>query len=415
MKIPAPNPIAAKPSSRLAVALSLVMSFANAAHAAEAPSDAAKTHTLFMGADLTLEQTKVLCPVVDVTGEAFVIKLDGRDVRVPVSVGAAKLRVTPVLKLTESSATIDGFKAERGYTSANDPDLALQRSLIKSAQLNAGASAAANQATAGLHQGDITAPLVQRAAASMPATPEVRRARENADARAAALSSEATRAVLNGPGSGALRVPIGAEGSFDAINVNFEVSATRALARPFVVIEAEYRAADAAPGKLARWLYARALGPVGSTPTKIAVTQGGFPPGFELQSVQLHLYDRGEEIATNVSSKRVALSRTEAYDYVVMDYLGSHRGDTLPAAPAMGHLPADFPAKLQSGQLKSPVYVKVSPTGKPLASFRDPACAKQVEDPYVQSVVANLFFKPALDQGKPIEGVATVDFAKLVL
>ncbi len=366
-----------------------------------------------MGADFTLEQNGKLYPVLDVTGDAFVIDADGKEQRIPMSRGAAKVKITPALKLTESSAELGQLKTERAYTAANDPEVAFQKSLMNAAQLNADSIAAANQVTAQTKQFDATSAAAAYAASKDSHAPQIPQS-PTVGQQNAALS---TARVLGGPGSvwHPNNAVEGAEGNYDAMDVSFELSAPRALGRPFLVFVAQYRPPGAKPGQVANWIYARALKPIGRTPTAVHVEQGGFPPGFELQELQIHLYDQGEEIATNVSSKRVALTSMEAQQFLLLDYVGSHKGATLPAVPAMGHLPADFPARLARGELKQVVYVKVAADGKPMESFRDRACSEKIDDPYVGDVVGRLFFKPALAGGKPVDSVAAVDLSKLVL
>src|ERR1035438_3233767 len=77
-------------------------------------------------------------------------------------------------------------------------------------------------------------------------------------------------------------------------------------------------------------------------PVAVHFYEEGFPPAFELQGFDVHLYNRGEEVATNVSPKRVELTRDEAFEYIKMEYISAHKGDTLAAVPVMGKLPADL-------------------------------------------------------------------------
>ncbi len=367
-----------------------------------------------MGADFTIEQDGKQCPVLDVTGDAFVIQDQGKEQRIPMSRGAAKIKITPALKMTESSAELNDVKTDRAYTAANDPDVAFQRSLVRSALLNSDAIKAIDQANAGVHTGDVGTAAGNAAAQKLGYVP-VHAASDAENARAIARVS--TARIMGGPGTTLHENQSlsRSEGSFDAMDVKFKVSAPRALVRPFVVFVAQYRPPGAKPGQIANWIYARALKPVGRTPTEVQVEQGGFPPGFELQEFQIHLYDQGEEIVTNLSPKRVDLTTGEARQYVLAEYIGSHKGATLPAAPAMGHLPEDFPQRLAKGDLREVVYVKVAADGRPLESFRDRACSQKFDDPYVNDVVARLFFKPALAEGRPVESVTALDLSKLVM
>jgi hypothetical protein len=98
-----------------------------------------------------------------------------------------------------------------------------------------------------------------------------------------------------------------------------------------------------------------------------------------------------------------------------MEYIGSHLKDTLPAVPAMGKLPADLPSILAAGKYAWPFYVRVSPDGLADKAFSDAACTREVGDAYLDSVVGRIRFKPALDHGKPVDGIASLNLSKLAI
>jgi hypothetical protein len=210
-----------------------------------------------------------------------------------------------------------------------------------------------------------------------------------------------------------VNLPLGAasQNSFDALAVTFEVSSAKPLDHAYAVISARYQDRDGVAGN---WIYAKALGPIGAALKKVKIEQGGFPAGFQLQDFQVHLYNGSEEIATNVSPKRVPLTPDEAFEFVVMDYVGSHKGATLPAVPAMGKLPPDLASRIAGGEFKQTFYVKVSKDGLANDVFRDRSCVSKVDDPYLLSVVESLRFKPALENGKPVDGVAALKLGQLM-
>jgi hypothetical protein len=202
---------------------------------------------------------------------------------------------------------------------------------------------------------------------------------------------------------------------FDAMEVAFEVSSGRRLNSPYVVTLTRFHPKGARPGFVQNLVYAKSLHPIDAHATKIHILEGGFPPGFEVQDFQLHLYERGDEVATNVSQKRVPLTSDEAFEYVKMEYVGAHANATLPAAPAMGNLPADLPAQLASGKYGATYYVRISREGLVEGAFLDADCSRRVEDPYLESVVKGIRFKPALDKGKPVGGVAPLKLSQLAM
>jgi hypothetical protein len=171
---------------------------------------------------------------------------------------------------------------------------------------------------------------------------------------------------------------------------------------------AKFRARGAKPGMVQNLVYAEALHPIDEHQSHIHFSETGFPFGFELLDFQLHLYNKGEEVATNVAADRVELTRDEAFEYVKMEYIGAHTKDTLPAAPAMGRLPADLPSKLAQGMYSAAFYTKVSADGIANDAYSDAACTRKIDDPYLDTVVRRIRFKPALSNGKPVDGIATL-------
>jgi len=59
--------------------------------------------------------------------------------------------------------------------------------------------------------------------------------------------------------------------------------------------------------------------------------------------------------------------------------------------------------------------VKVSKDGLADEAYTDPACTRRVDDPYLDSVVKRIRFKPALNSGRPVDGFATVNLGKLAI
>ncbi len=200
---------------------------------------------------------------------------------------------------------------------------------------------------------------------------------------------------------------------FDAMEVTFRVSSPHPLHNPYIVIVAQYHEQQEKPGVAHNWIFAAQLDPIDNEPRRIRILRGGLPLGFELEKFQVHLYDHGNEIATNVADKRVPLTKDEAFEYVLIDYLGHNKGATLPPAPAMGRLPPGFYTWLVNSRLQSTYFVKVDKTGRVTEAFFDEACQKKIDDPYLADAITHLLFKPALENGKPIDAVARLNLHQL--
>jgi hypothetical protein len=93
------------------------------------------------------------------------------------------------------------------------------------------------------------------------------------------------------------------------------------------------------------------------------------------------------------------------------EYVGAHRRDALIATPATAKLPDDLPARLAQGKFGTAFYVRVSKDSLSDESYSDAACTQGIGDEYLDSAVKRARFKPALNVGKPIDGVAKSNWA----
>jgi hypothetical protein len=203
-----------------------------------------------------------------------------------------------------------------------------------------------------------------------------------------------------------------AKGLYDAVEVTFDVSSAARLAEPYVVFVAQYHDPGEAHGTAHNWIYAKALAPIDAKPTKVHILQGGFPAAFALEKLQVHLYNQGREVATNVADKQVPLTYDEAFTYLMLDYLGTHKGVSLPATPALARITDETRIRLGE-QFTRTYYVKVSKDGRPQEAFLDESCSQKVGDPYLSSVINDIRFNPALEKGHPVAGVARLTLDSL--
>ena len=372
-----------------------------------------KTHTLFMGVDFSIEHDKQLYRVQDVEGGSFVIMVNGQTVRVPMDRDAGRCKIEPSLKLAEASANVTGLKGERAYTPGNDPTVNFQRGVAQ-AELQYADARYAQNLSSDIQQ-NVASKQINTVGMSARDAPFSAQAQAAVKAQLLAGATASVNQADAGPGTDFQNKAgaTGAEDAFDAMDVAFAVSAEQPLRHPYVVILVQYRARDSKPGQFENWVYAQALAPIGRSPTRVHVERGGFPPGFELRDFQVHLFNQGQEIASTVAPKRVALTREEAFQYVVVEYVGTHKNATLPPVPAMGALPPDLPARLARNELQQTYYVQVTKDGLATAAYDDASCTKRVEDAYLQSVVKTIRFKPALSAGRPVEGVAPLRLSQL--
>jgi hypothetical protein len=384
-------PGAAAAGGLLFVGLCMVLASLSSGAPAGAEAEA-RTHTLFMGADFDVQSNKVFHRVQDVSGGSFVIKVNGEEVLVPMNQAPVEFRIQQSLKLTENSATIGDLKGERAYSPANDPVKKFVRE-----QPGGATHLQSSQAAMGSTMAQRDLGIAKSSGSPANIVAQVQQQANSVSASySSALSAEGSDFNNVGSYSAKLQEEL-AKKLFDAMDVTFEVASPQPLNSPYVVIVAQYRERDERPG----------------IPRKVRLLQGGLPPGFELLNFKLHLYDRGQELATNVADKRVPLTRDEAFLYLKIDYVSSHKEATLPPTAAMGKLPADLRSRLTSAQFAHTFFVKVSKDGLPGEVFLDEACAQKADDSYLLSVIRDIRFNPALDKGRAVDGVARLNFDSL--
>jgi hypothetical protein len=415
-------------------------------------AQSAKTHTLFMGADIAINLDKDIYRVRDVFGSNWVIEVNGQEKEVSARQAPVNLKITPKLKLTEVSATITGYRQDQAYTFNNDPRVRLTRGLSQAASMSNDLKAIAENAQ---HIADTISSNNRGGAAAgswdqfsekaleksaqytysnshssghnASGFPNVSPTAPTATGNTTGLGLGVddtvflTRGISQGYASAALvQAQNGNEptaqlnsAGYDALDVEFYVRSGKTLREPYVVTIAQFHAAGSPPGMVQKLVYAQALHPIDEHQSHVQFSESGFPIGYEMVDFQLHLYNRGDEIATNVATDRQEMTREQAFEYVRSEFIGAHSKATIPAVPVMGKLPGDLHAQLLAGKYAAAFYVKVSPDGLANKSYADPACTQRIDDPYLDSVVKRIRFKPALNNGKPVDGVASLNLSQL--
>jgi hypothetical protein len=206
-----------------------------------------------------------------------------------------------------------------------------------------------------------------------------------------------------------------ATAGFDAMDIEFYITSPKPLLHPYVVTMTRFHARNSKPGLVQNLVYAKSLDPVYSQISHVHFSEEGFPFNYEMIDFQIHIYDGGKEVATNLAQDRVELTREEAFEYVKSEYIGAHMGATLPPVAVMGSLPADLPIKLNSGKYDATFFVRVNKDGLATEAFADEACRQALNDPYLDSVIHRVRFKPALAAGKPVDGVTALNLNKLTI
>lgn len=400
-------------SRRVLLLAGCALGLAPAADAADAPAATAQPFVVFMGADLSVQQGKRFYQVEDVDGSEFVITVGGKNRFVRTRLQTNNVKVRNELKFSPYSVQLDDLQGGPGYTPAADPRHKFN------ARSGAAAGAAAARDLAQMNINQIQASLGALAADPNGADPGRKAQLESALSAEQANLGVADYQLGTDYGSipsmaNALALEL-AEGNYDMIDISFRISSPEPLDDPYMVVLVEFQLRDARPGDTNQLIHAKALDPIGPEPKYIRIREGGMPVGFKYLRHEVHIYNRGREVATNASSKRVALNRDEARQYLVLDHLATHKDATLPPVPVPGSLPASVRQRVAPEQLNRACYARVAKDGSLLGIFADEAASLPLADEELNRLFADALYRPALANGKPMDGVARVRLADLTL
>jgi len=367
-----------------------------------------KTHVLFVGADIALEQGKTFQPVEDVTSAALVIKPEGKRVEVLMEKNP-NLRVTETLKIARTSVAVNSLTSQPAYTPLADP----MRKYINAMQVADAQADAADVARANAMRVQMfTSVETTTPSGETIIDPAVAAAR---DAQVSGLGRSAEVASLNQSQLMSLASEnTTSQDRFDALKVSFDLVPEKDLANPYYALIAQVRDPGSKPGQVRRWVYVKSLGRMqaGAAET-VKVFQGGFPPGFILESTEVHVYENGQELATSLARKRVPLTDDEAFQFVVIDYIGLHKGTTATAKLAIAEIDR---VKLEyiAQRITTTCYLRVNKQGRVADVFADSARKQKLADAELAAGLSELRFYPALEKGVPIDVLVPLEPGKLI-
>ncbi|HTL67378.1 MAG TPA: hypothetical protein VL200_06940, partial [Lacunisphaera sp.] len=382
-------------------------------------------YVLYMRTDVSVEQHKKLYPVKDVSGRSFIVSDGGKLASVPMVGEPHRIEFGHALTLARASASLTDLVTERAYTPANDPKMRRMRDAVRAeAAMGDQASLAEGKFIAALNKNYVAVDANAKAPDGSPLTGAAGSAAA-IDQAAVVQAAEAFNSMSQAETLRQADMTSGAfarlaaendmaQETFDAVSIRFTVSSDVYLDKPYLIAITRFHTRDDKPGEARNAVYARALESIGSKPTSIDVLQGGMPRGFELEQVEVHLYDNGREIPTEVSPKRVPLSREDAFEYLKIEYLSGHKGDTLMATPAIGRPTKEQQRQLAPNQWKAYFYAKVSKDGVPLGTYADEACTQPV-DGLAGELAKDVRYYPALEKGRQVDGIARLSLRELPL
>jgi hypothetical protein len=427
------------------------LAFPQATPATSSPS---KDHVLFVGTDLSVKEGSKFYHVVGATKKTLKIDKDRKLTDVRLS-GGANIRINKGVKLSNLSATIGNVQTEsydresaRAQLAAMQTAMALTEEASMAADRKHGlmmvlsAVAIPTGAGSGAPQGsDISATslkAMQDAAAadyigalpdldrltSASSTllsqnvmqPELRDDEMTLDASAlpglnllggSALSDSGTGTSASTSLSRSTVVPGSTE-----VELRFEVSSPTPLEKPYIVVVANYGSLSK-PNEVARQISAREFPHIDSRPVKVKMSHAASLNGLPFRKFDIALFANDQEVATNLSEKRMALTREQAFQFFLIDYLSAHKGATLPPTAVLMTPRAEFRRQVDKTDTDYTLHAKVDKMGNVLEMSADPE-KNQNLPASVESALKHVRFMPALEKGTPIDGQLKIRIADLM-
>jgi hypothetical protein len=368
--------------------------------AAEAGDAGRKDYILFLGANLEIKQGDTYYRMTNFQGEDAIIQVG--DQLQPVTfrkISAYRIRRVPVVGAA-IPAVITHLTAERAYTPQSDPR-------------RVWAQRESNMMDARDDQVDMAAGAMANASSLTPSLPVgvTKSYNPSASEQAGNNLEEVSSQPQGGfDDHGTYMDKMQDELDkklFDAIDVNFEVSSDRTIAHPYALLVADFKEKDSSDTQYT-WIYIKALDPIDREPQKVRMFQGGLPPGFLLQKYSLHLYDGGQEVGTNLSENRMDLTRGEMFEYLDLQYMVDHTGQTLAPAVIRNSSRVDLREAADASQLGRAFDVSVDKDGKVTGVS---AADGSAISPDIMSLWQDVRFYPALDKGNPVAATLRASLA----
>jgi hypothetical protein len=196
------------------------------------------------------------------------------------------------------------------------------------------------------------------------------------------------------------------------VELKFEISSPEPLDQAYIVVVANY-ASLSKPNEVARQISAREFAHIDSHPTKVKLVHPASINGMPFKKFDIGLFANGQEVATNLSEKRMALTSDQAFQFFLIDYLSSHKEATLPPTPMLMTPRTEFRRRLEKTESTQTIYAKVDKMGNVSAMSTD-ADGSQRVPASLESALQSVRFMPALEKGKPVDGQLKLRIADLI-
>ena len=296
---------------------------------------------------------------------------------------ASRVRFEPNTKIGRAPLQISNIETKRVYSARTDPrrQWASRQATIQAYQQDVQAKNVSNLGNAITYSGNSV--IEDGANGTVLYNPSV----DAADRQLAAFEAD-TMAQMDDQ----FYTQRGQEetGQEDALVVEAVISSPQPIVDAYIVGIARV-AKDGVPKDI---VFFDDLAAIGPEPRKIKVRKEGLPTGFEVLSVDLHVFREGQELVSDQSDKQFALTRDEALEYLTLAHTSSHRGQSLPAEPAWSLAPSELIGANDPARFDYPVRVRIDERGRVIGIDENAIIPESI-----RKLIEDFVFIPALANG----------------
>lgn len=367
-----------------------------------------KDHIFFLGLDVSVLQPEGFLPVEGFHRGNVTVSIDGTNRTVKLGkLEDVDSKIQP--KISSGSIVLSEVRGYRTFTPKNDPTFKAVRTQSRMMADEMSMEAEYNQALSTEFEASGKIQNILATSTDPGIAQQARIAGANIEMRT-------LQASRNMEGAGSLNSVADAPGDdasgSDAYTVTCSISSEEPIKNGYAVLVTNVLFPEAATS--IRALSFEQLSGISTEPRKVRFTQEWLPVGYKIESYEIHTYrEDGSEIATNLSGKRAELSRSEAFQFLLFQYVSSNKFENLPARLVRELLPADFSLFVPQAQLDRSVHLDIDENGT-VSNVQLEKATKDDADAFLTKALANLYFYPALAYGEPIESTLTLTLAQMV-
>jgi hypothetical protein len=355
-----------KAKSALASILVGVM-WTGTSRAVEEDSEA-KTYLLYSGANLKVMEGENTFPIVSINEFTATVDRDGKRVKVTLE-KLGRFWIEREMKLNNQSVSIQNLRSGKVFTPG--------RGKVANWGTVAVADVSANQGPLDIVEGNYFEDSVT-------------------------LQNSSRSGYRDSPGSfGTLGDHDDwTDAPLDAFEVVLDLASDDHIANPYLVLVTDFRD-PAMPDQSSRKFFVKVLEKISREPVTVRLLQGGFPEGFQVEDFNLYLYSGGREVPSNLSDKQVALTRDEAFQYLILEYLVGHKGETLAPRPMWVGMRSEVKDLIRNLEEDPEVNLILDAKGRVVdLRFHD----GEGLGPEIIEAFRAFRYYPALEDGQAVEG-----------